>query len=155
MPGKQKDDQPSGLHKAIGSLDDRRDVRFEVPIEIEVSGIDQSNQVFHEMTCTKNVSEWGCAFLLSFELKVHDIVALRVTSNEASEFEAARQSPFQILRVTREKDRWLVGAWKVDNGDVWGANLEQISKHLEERAQKSCHEVDAKPGKRPQKDADQ
>lgn len=154
MPGQQKEDRASELQKANGRLEDRRDVRFEVPIEIEVSGIDQNNQVFHELTCTQNVSEWGCAFLLSFELKIHDIVALRVTSAEAAEFAAARQSPFQILRVTRERDRWLVGAWKVDNGDVWGVNLEQISKHLEECAQKAREEVDTKPGKRRLRDTD-
>jgi hypothetical protein len=155
MPGQQKDDTPSGLHKTIGRLEDRRSVRFEVPIEIEVSGIDQNHHAFHELTCTLNVSEWGCAFLLSVELKADDIVSLRVISPDAAEFAAARQSPFQIMRVTSEKDRWLVGAWKVDNGDVWGVNLEQISNHLEECARKSRREVDANHGERPLRDTDQ
>jgi len=155
MPEQQKDDEPSGLERSIGRLEDRRDIRFEVPIEIEVSGIDRNHHVFHELTRTQNVSEWGCAFLLSVELKADDIVSLRVTSPEASEFAAARRSPFQIMRVSREKNGWLVGAYKVDNGDVWGVNLEQISKHLEECAQKSRLEADAKPGKQPRRDADQ
>ena len=155
MPEQKKDNNPPRLQKSMGRLEDRRSVRFDVPIEIEVSGIDQNNHVFHELTCTQNVSEWGCAFLLSFELKVHDIVALRVTSPDAAKFATVRQSPFQVLRVTREKDRWVVGAWKVDNGDVWGVNFEQISKHLEECAQKSRQEADAKPGMHPRRDSDQ
>lgn len=154
MPEHQKDDKPSGLQRSTGHLEGRRSPRFEVPIEIEVSGIDQNSQVFREFTHTLNVSEWGCAFPLSFELKADDIVSLRVTSPEASEFAAARHSPFQILRVTREKDGWVVGAWKVDNGDVWGVNLEQIAKHLKECSQESSQKVDAESGKRPRRDAD-
>jgi hypothetical protein len=154
MPGQPKDDKSLGFHEPAGRLEDRRDARFEVPIEIEVTGFDQNNQVFHELTSTENVSEWGCAFLLSAELKPDDIVSLRVTSAEAAEFEASHQSPFQIMRVRREKDRWLVGAYKVDNGAIWGVNLEQIARHLEGCARKSRLGVDEKPEKQSVRDAD-
>lgn len=154
MPENQKNDKPSGLQRSAGRLEDRQSERFELPIEIEVSGIDQNGHVFHELTRTLNVSEWGCAFPLSFELKADDIVALRVTPPEAAGFAAARQSPFQILRVTKEKDKWVVGAYKVDNGDVWGVNLKQIAKHLKECSQESSQKTDAGGGKRPRKDAD-
>ena len=62
-----------------------------------------------------NVSEWGCIpSALSFELKADDIVALRVTPPKFSGDVAADATVAVsgILRVTKEKDKWVVGAYK-------------------------------------------
>ena len=127
MPGEQNDGIARDLRMATVHLEQRRELRFRVPIEIEISGINPNAEPFHERTVTRNVSEWGCGFTTSIELKENDMVALRVSSRDAGESVHARQTLFQVRRVTREGDGWLVGAWKMESGNVWGADLEKIA----------------------------
>jgi len=39
---------------------ERREDRFALPFEIEVSGINSDGEVFHVAVQTRNVSQWGC-----------------------------------------------------------------------------------------------
>jgi hypothetical protein len=112
--------QPGRVH--------RREQRFEIPIEIEVSGIGRDGKAFHECAVTSNVSEWGCAFPLSVELKADDIIAVRVLSTNASDPAPTGQTMFQVVRVQRDKDGWAVGAWKMDGGDTWATTIQKIAK---------------------------
>jgi hypothetical protein len=127
MPDRRNGQNIPDLRMASSHLQERREVRYPISIEIEVSGIDQDGQAFHERTVTKNVSEWGCSFLLSIELKPDDIVALRVALPKKE----SAQSLFQVLRVTREEARWSVAAWKVDGASAWGVDLEKVAKAAE------------------------
>jgi len=72
---------------------------------------------------TRDISSWGCGFLTSVELKPDDILAIRPISNSDPQA-PTRKSVFQVRRVSREGSGWLVGAWKIDQEDVWGATLE-------------------------------
>jgi hypothetical protein len=101
-------------------LHERREARYSVPIAIEVSGISREGQPFHERTFTLDVSEWGCGFKIPVELKKDDIVALRVVST-LPETAPLTKSLFQVVRVIPEDDGWVVGAWKMDDEKVWGA----------------------------------
>ena len=154
MSGQRNDDREPHQRMAAANLAVRYEPRYAVPIEIEVTGIDRNREVFHERTFTKNVSEWGCAFLLPVELKKDDIISVRVASADKEETEPALQSLFQVVRVTREENGWLVGTWKMENKDVWGANLEKIDNH-EEGALESSNEGTAKRVERLRKDKDQ
>jgi hypothetical protein len=131
MPGQGNDDKVTDVRMLMTHKGERREVRYAVPIEIEVSGIDPNGAVFHEPTSTRNVSQWGCAFLLSIELKTDDIVSVCVASPDIGKFGPALQSLFQAVRVTHEEDGWLVGGWKIDSGDVQGTDLEKIAKGKE------------------------
>jgi len=128
MPEEHKDSTERDMRMATAHLQERREARYTVPIEIEISGVTQSGEVFHERLITRDVSEWGCGFVATVELKADDMIALRVASGDAGESVHARQSLFQVRRVAREGEGWLVGAWKMDNGDVWGADLAKIAK---------------------------
>jgi hypothetical protein len=154
MSGQRNDDREPDQRMAAASLAVRYEPRYAVPIEIEVTGIDRNREVFHERTYTKNVSQWGCAFLLPVELKKDDIVSLRVASGDKEETEPALQSLFQVVRVTREENGWLVGTWKMEDKDVWGANLKKIDNH-DEGALESGKEGTAKRAERLRKDKDQ
>ena len=154
MSGQRNDDRESDQRMAAASLAMRYEPRYAVPIEIEVTGIDRNKEAFHERTFTKNVSEWGCAFLLSVELKKDDIISLRVASADKEESEPALQSLFQVVRITREQNGWLVGTWKMENKDVWGAHLKKID-NQEEGALESSKEWTAKRVERLRKDKDQ
>jgi hypothetical protein len=125
MSGERNDDNWSYRRMASAHQEVRYDARYEVPIEIEVSGIDQSGEVFRERTFTKNVSEWGCAFALSVELTEGNIVSICAGTPNAAEITPARQSLFQIVRVTRVKGGWAVGAWKMDSSDLWGIDFKK------------------------------
>jgi hypothetical protein len=128
MSGQRNDDRVPGPRLDCAGVEKRREVRYELSIEIEVSGIDRNGEVFHVRTFTRNVSKWGCRFLMSVEVKEDDIIALHVISSQAGESAQTQQSLFQVLHVKREQDGWLVGAWKMDNEDVWGIDLEKAAK---------------------------
>jgi len=106
---------------------ERREERFALPFEVEVSGINRDGEVFHVTVQTRNVSQWGCGFLSPIELKKNDIVAIRVAVPEGP---VAMQRPpirFQVVRVDREDRGWAVGAWKMESDDAWGIELEKIT----------------------------
>lgn len=104
---------------------ERREMRYELPFQIEVAGIDTEGRVFRERLFTRNVSQWGCGFLSSMELRKDDIVAVRLIPPEGpSERPAVR---FQVVRAERTSDGWEIGAWKMDTGDAWGIELERIA----------------------------
>lgn len=108
-------------------LQTRREVRYPLEVEIEVSGVDAEGRAFHERTKTRNVSEWGCAFVSTRKLSVDSILALRA----ASESGAAGDAPvaiFQVVRVEREESQWLVGVWKFGGADIWGVDLTKLPK---------------------------
>jgi hypothetical protein len=153
MPGERNDGIAWDLRMATVHLEQRRELRYPVPIEIEVSGSDQRGEVFHERTFTRNVSEWGCGFVTCVELKPDDIVAVRVASRDAGESAEARQSLFQVRRVSREENGWLVGAWKMDSGNVWGADLEKMAEPQEDKLESRTGES-ARSGEQQRKDAD-
>jgi hypothetical protein len=154
MSRQRNDDREPEQRVAAASLAVRYEPRYAVPIGIEVTGIDRNREAFHERTFTRNVSEWGCAFLLPVELKKDDIISLRVAGADKEEIEPAPQSLFQVVRVTREGNGWLVGTWKMENKDVWGANLEKID-HQEEGTLEPGKEGAAKRVERLRKDKDQ
>jgi hypothetical protein len=87
----------------------RREIRYTVALEIEASGI-RDGEVFHERTFTQNVSDWGCGFWMMLELKPEDMVMVRKTSRDPAKTSQPSQSLFQVMRVVRKDDRWLVGA---------------------------------------------
>jgi hypothetical protein len=129
MPGRSNHERAPDACTDRAEREKRKEQRFELSIAIEVSGIDRNGEVFHIRTFTRDVSRWGCRFLMSVEVKTDDIVALRVISSPAEGSAAqTQQSLFQVLHVNREKDGWLVGAWKMDDEDVWGIDLEQATR---------------------------
>jgi hypothetical protein len=154
MAGNQKGDNRRDAPTESAYLAERREKRYSLPVEVEVSGIDRDGQVFRERTLTRNVSEWGCGFPVSVELKADDIIALRVIYSDVVKSPEVRQSLFQVRSVTREENGWLVGAWKVDEGKVWGTDLEKIAES-EQGAADSRKEETAKHKDRPRRDADQ
>jgi hypothetical protein len=120
-------DTKQDARMASSHLQERREVRYAVAFEIEVSGITAEGEVFHERTFTRNVSEWGCGFVISLELKAANIIAIRRTSAEPVNATGHELSVFEVMRVAKEGDHWLVGAWKMDNIDVWGTELERLA----------------------------
>lgn len=106
------EEQPKKLEgqdaMASAHLQERREVRYEVPIEVEISGLDRTGQVFRETTFTKDVSEWGCGFTSSVELKVDDIVAVSLVAPGTTEADSPPASLFQVVRVSPKR---VAGSW--------------------------------------------
>ena len=119
---KVRDEEMAAAHRS-----ERREDRFALPFEVEVSGITGDGSVFHVTVQTRNVSRWGCGFLSPIELRKDDIVAVRVASPEDAGVAKRPTIRFQVVRVEREKDGWSVGAWKMDNDDVWGIELDKLT----------------------------
>lgn len=128
--------QPESFVLANAHLEERREQRFEIAVEIEISGVSQIGNLFQERTMTRDISSWGCGFLTSVELKPDDIVAIRPISKNDPQA-PTHKSVFQVRRVSHEGSGWLVGAWKIDQQDVWGTLLEsQINPHGGTREQR-------------------
>jgi hypothetical protein len=125
MANDQKTEKDIDVRMASAHLQERRETRHDVPLQIDVTGI-RNGEVFHSRTTTRNVSDWGCSFVIPFELKTEDIVAIRIVS-ESSDAAAVTQSMFQVVRIIKEPEGWLVGAWKLDGKNLWGAALQQMS----------------------------
>jgi PilZ domain-containing protein len=119
---KLRDAEMAAAHRS-----ERREERFALPFEIEVSGINGEGSVFHATVQTRNVSRWGCGFVSPIELRKDDIVAIRVASPEEAGVAKRPTIRFQVVRVEREKDGWGVGAWKMDQDDVWGIELDKLT----------------------------
>ena len=147
-PGTAPESQMAAAH-----LLERREPRYAINIEIAVSGIDRNGEVFHERAVTTNVSEWGCAFLLSIELRKDDILALRVISSDKAQRNSPPATMFQVMRVIPEGDLWFVGAWKMDAADVWGSALETAAEP-EQTAFRSRNAADRKKRREPSGNAD-
>lgn len=119
---KLRDEEMASAHQS-----ERREERFALPFEIEVSGINGEGGVFHVKVQTRNVSRWGCGFLSPIELRKDDIVAVRVASPEEAGAVKRPTIRFQVVRVEEEKGGWGVGAWKMDQDDVWGIELDKLT----------------------------
>lgn len=128
MTSDQNEKNIARTYLASSHMQERREPRYDAKIDIEVSGIDQTRNIIHERTVTTNISEWGCGFTLPIEVKLGDILLVRVTSAHTENAGPARQAMFQVVRVAREEDGWLVGAWKMDSIDVWGGHLEELGR---------------------------
>ena len=153
MSREPKDNSGQEGRIATASLAVRYETRYDIPIEIEVIGIDRNGEVFHERTVTKDVSEWGCAFLLSVELKKDDIISLRVIPKDGLQIAPAQQAAFQIVRITLVENGWSIGAWKMESKGVWGAEFQKI-KNRDDAGSESGKQGIAGRRKRKQKDTE-
>jgi hypothetical protein len=88
---KLPDFEMASLHKS-----ERREERFALPFEVEVTRIDGIGEVFHLAVQTRNVSRWGCGLLSPIELKKDDIVAIRVGAPEGPA--AIKRPPIRFHR---------------------------------------------------------
>jgi hypothetical protein len=127
---------------AKAHLGKRREPRFPLAFEIEVSGIDKDEQAFHVRTVTSTVSNFGCSFELPFGLDVDSIVMVRVLPTENGASEGTEPAMFQIVRSSKHQRRWNLGAWKMGLEHVWPVELPK------ERADRAKEEADQKKEER-------
>jgi hypothetical protein len=119
---KDPDSGMATLHR-----NERREDRFALSFEIEVSGINGEGEVFHMSLKTRNASHWGCGFLSPIEMRKDDIVAIRVASPDGPGAVQRLPVRFQVVHVEREAGGWAIGAWKMESDDVWGIDLEKMA----------------------------
>jgi hypothetical protein len=135
-------------HLAAAQRHERLDARYKLSIPIEVSGISAKQRLFHELTHTKDVSAWGCSFSLSVKLQRHDIVLLRIVGNKEAPAQSHRHSMFQVLRSRRAGRAWLIGAWKLDDRDLWGAVTQGLTAEVGGRELRGSDQPRVKARKR-------
>lgn len=140
---KLQDTEMASVHAS-----ERRETRFALAVEIEVSGINTEGQLFRLRTQTRNVSEWGCEFLSPIEMKKDDIIAVRVVAPEGSEA-TGKTARFQVVRVEQEGGGWAVGTWKMDFDDIWGLEAKKAEKLTEASVEpRKLTETPVEPRKR-------
>ncbi|HKT48166.1 MAG TPA: PilZ domain-containing protein [Candidatus Acidoferrales bacterium] len=137
MGERRGDNEPSNVMASV-HCGERREERFAICLEIEVSGT-KDGEVFHEPAKTEDISRWGCSFVLGMRLKKDDIVVIRLKESGGRHREEPLQAIFQIVRVEADGQRWRVGAWKLEDVNIWGIKLpgdnEPKEAQLESRGQ--------------------
>jgi hypothetical protein len=129
MAAHKKTDDTPDARMASAHFSKRREPRYTIPFDIEVSGIDANGQVFHQRRVTTNVSEWGCGFNSSVELKPDNIISIRLLAARDDDKSPPHDPAFfQVMRVERQGNTWSVGAWKMADGSVWGTELDKLCK---------------------------
>ncbi len=103
--------------------DRRRGKRVPLAFPIEVSGVDPGGRVFCERTATTDVSEEGCRFYLTAQLKRGDVVAIKLLGPGDEKSRASKPLLFQIVWTAREGDRWAAGALKLQPESIWGVGF--------------------------------
>ncbi len=102
------------------AMEDRRQgKRVPLAFNIEVSGFDHTGRMFSERTVTADVSEAGCRFRLTAQVKRGDVVAIRLIRRKASDPGRSKPLLFQIAWVARERGGWVAGALKLQPENMW------------------------------------
>ena len=100
-------------------MERRREKRVALAFPIEVSGLTSAGRHFAERTQTISVSASGCAFHLKTELKRGASVAIKVVRRDSNQTPPGNPLLFQIARVEREEDGWVMGAIKLQPENLW------------------------------------
>jgi hypothetical protein len=103
----------------IPGLEPAREERYSLRVAIEVCGFNLRGRFFAERSETSNVSDGGCKFALRTQIAPDAIVALRVLCGHNGS--GRDQSPvyFQVVRVDRDSNQWMVGAIKLQSDELW------------------------------------
>jgi hypothetical protein len=117
-----KDEQHDRL-MSTAHLAERREERYALAIAVTIEGIDQNGQAFHEQVLTDDVSKWGCRFFALVPLRVDDIIAVKLPPPEADGI--AGPALFQVVRVDRKGEGWMVAAWRLSEDGFWGLFVER------------------------------
>ncbi|MGA2095466.1 MAG: hypothetical protein ABSH39_04145 [Candidatus Acidiferrum sp.] len=97
----------------------RREPRFEVSIEVEVSAFDHFGKPFREVTRTIEVSEWGCSFRLAAQLDVDALAALDLTGDQPYCLHDTQPVMFQVNYSKLDSGTWMIGASKMQAERLW------------------------------------
>lgn len=107
----------------IPGLEPVREERYLLQVSIEVCGFNLRGRFFTERSATSNVSDGGCKFSLRTQVAPDAIVALRVVSGHKND---GREKPpvlFQVVRVERDSNQWVVAAIKLQPDELWPATF--------------------------------
>ena len=121
MGERREGNEPSNVMASV-HCGERREERFAIGMEIEVSGT-KDGEIFHVGAKTEDISRWGCSFVVGMRLKKDDIVVIRLKESAANQDGEALQAIFQIVRVEADGQGWRVGAWKLEDVNIWGIEL--------------------------------
>ncbi len=107
----------------IPGLEPVREERYSLQASIEVCGFNLRGRFFTERSETSNVSDGGCKFCLRTEIAPDAIVALRVAGGNKRGGQDTSPVLFQVVRVERDSNQWIVGAIKLQSDELWPATF--------------------------------
>lgn len=107
----------------IPGLEPVREERRPLQIPVEVCGFNLRGRFFSERSETSNVSVGGCKFCLRTQIVPDAIVALRVVSGHKRGGQGTSPVLFQVVRVERDSNQWVVGAIKLQSDELWPATF--------------------------------
>jgi hypothetical protein len=114
--------------------DRRTERRVNLSFPIEIFGFDKSNHYFTERSVTINVSQGGCGFEIKTPVAARTVVAIRLVSRRGGQPFPHRPVLFVISWVKKmEKDRWAVGASKLQPENLWQIAIPEKALVDEER----------------------
>jgi hypothetical protein len=102
----------AGKRNVVGSPNRRGEPRLYVTFPIEVSGLDRRGKFFTERTSSTDFGDGSCAFLLLTEVEQDSVLAVRSFHWQNQSILDSRPVLFQVVRIERQAEKWLVGTIK-------------------------------------------
>jgi len=102
--------------------DRRRGHRVPLTFHVEVSGIGPNGIPYSDHAAASDVSDRGCQIHLTREVKVGDLVTIRVVRREATPLDHEGPFLYQTVWVepTENGDGWIAGLAALEPGHPWG-----------------------------------
>jgi PilZ domain-containing protein len=104
---------------SIPGLEPVREERRPLQVPVEVCGFNLRGRFFTERSETSNVSDGGCKFCLRTQIAPDAIVALRAVNGRRRGGQDSLPVLFQVVRVGRDSNQWVVGAVKLQSDELW------------------------------------
>lgn len=105
--------------------DRRREPRLKLPFPVEVYGFDRQGHYFTERTVTLNVSSGGCMLELKHCPDDEGVLAIRRVTRDGARTPDYKPVLFLVCWSHKMPRRCLVGASKLQSGDMWGLSMPQ------------------------------
>jgi PilZ domain len=112
------------------SRDRRRETRIPLVFPIEVSGFDRRGRFFTERSKTSDVSANGCRFRISTEIARGALIAIKLVSRNSEQTLPERPLLFQVARLEKKEDGWILGAAKLQPENLWCIAFPPLTQQL-------------------------
>jgi PilZ domain len=124
-----KTSEPSRLKGPI-AWERRRRSRVAIAFPIEVSGMGVTGTAFHDRTLTTDVSESGCQFPFERKLCIGEHLSLRLVNTDFAKLTGTKTQLFEVVWVEPNNMAWVIGARKLQAGNIWPLTFPLRSKPL-------------------------
>ncbi len=103
----------------------RQGKRIPLSFHVEVSGIGRNGVPYCDHAAASDVSERGCQINLTREVKIGDVLTIRVVRRKDSGAEQEAPFLYQAVWVESSGSGWIAGLAALEPGNPWRISFPQ------------------------------